>query len=161
MSAIVPPFHIGLVVADVERSMQELTDLLGLEWCGPLTGVAEHHLYDGAVVPTMGTSDHEPQGAVYSKQGPPYLELIQQRPGTVWETTGLHHIGVWVDDAHAESERLAAAGCPLEAVASVEADGTWIAGCYHKTSDDLRIEIVDISRSGPKLARYLNGLPYR
>jgi len=160
VSVIPVPFHVGIVVADVERAMAELGDLLGVTWCHPITGVASHHLHQGEVVPTMGTSTCAPQGAVYSRNGPPHLELIQQREGTVWAETGLHHLGVWVDDFHETSADFEAKGCPLEAVASVAEDGTWIAGPYHRTDEGLRIEIVDIGRSGPKLARYLDGLPY-
>lgn len=161
MSLIKPYYHVGIVVADVEESKRHLSELLGVSWADPMTGIAEHQLLEGRIVPHVGTGDRPAQGTVYSIDGPPYLELIQQRPGTVWEETGLHHLGVWTDDVAGESDRLASMRCPLEAVAAVEADGTWIAGCYHKTADNIRIEIVDIGVSGPKLARYLSGGEYR
>ena len=146
-----PPYHVAVVVADLDRAMNELGELLGLTWHEPFGG-AGYQLLHGEIVDSNVR-------VTYSRQGPPYLELLQQCPGTVWAETGLHHIGIWVDDAHAESKRFAAAGADLEAV-GVTSDGTWVGGCYHRTSDGLRVELVDIATSGPKLARYLSGGSY-
>jgi hypothetical protein len=72
---------------------------------------------------------------------------------------GLHHIGLWSDNPVAESKRLESLGWPRETV-GLRADGSWAGGLYHRGTGDLRIEIVDIGSSGPKLLRYLAGGDY-
>lgn len=47
---------------------------------------------------------------------PPYLELIEALPGTLWEAPNgpmPHHVGYWCEDVVADSARYAAAGLPL------------------------------------------------
>ena len=151
MALITPAYHVAVVVKDLDRAMEELGAILGVSWHVPFGGEG-YQLLHGVQVPVTSR-------VTYSTAGPPYLELLQQCPGSIWETTGLHHIGVWVDDWRAESARLVAAGLPVESV-GVDANGEWTAGCYHSTADGLRLELVDIGRSGPKLARYLNGGSY-
>jgi hypothetical protein len=95
----------------------------------------------------------------YSLQGPPYIELIERREGTMFGRLGLHHIGVWSDDPASESARLDALGWPRESVA-IRPDGTWSGALFHLGTGNLRIEVVDIGASGPKLACYLAGGDY-
>ncbi|MBV9843350.1 MAG: VOC family protein [Sphingomonadaceae bacterium] len=137
MAAIVPPYHFTLVVEDVPAAMADLTRLLGLSWA-PIQG---DDLF------------------TYSLQGPPYLELLKRRDDTIFDKTGLHHIGIWVDDMATESERLEQLGCEPELVRRDE-EGRVLPGCFHKTRDGLRLELVQIGNSGPKLARMLNGGDY-
>ena len=52
----------------------------------------------------------------YSKH-PPYLELMQELPGSSLvcnEFSNIHHIGFWSDALAADSLSLVAAQCPLE-----------------------------------------------
>jgi Glyoxalase/Bleomycin resistance protein/Dioxygenase superfamily len=135
----VPGYHISLVVEDVPEAMEELGKLLGLEW---------------SPVMEMGETKF-----VYSKQGPPYLEMVERQPGTMFGELGLNHLGVWVDDMRVESDRMAELGCPLESV-SKGPDGEWLGGCFHSTSAGLRVELVQIGTSGPKLLRFLGGGDY-
>lgn len=151
MAALMPPYHVGIVVADLDAATLQLTEAFGVDWLTPCEGRG-CQLLRGELVPVDSRF-------VYSAAGPPYLELLEQRPGTVWADLGLHHIGLWVDDMRAESDRLAALDIPLEAVGTT-ADGTWTAGCYHRTADGLRLELVDIAKSGPRLIHYRNGGPY-
>jgi hypothetical protein len=95
----------------------------------------------------------------YTLDGPPYLELIERRPNTVFDALGLHHIGVWTDDPVGESGRLAELGWPRETVA-LTPEGEWGGGLFHEGMGCLRLEVVDIARSGPRLARYLGGGDY-
>jgi hypothetical protein len=151
MTLVKPPYHVGMVVPDVPRAMEELTEVLGVSW--------------GRVQRRQNTMD-TPQGPAptevcfaYTLDGPPYLEVIEQRPGTVFATLGLHHLGLWTDDQRAESTRLGDAGWPRETV-SVLPDGTWGGGLYHVGLDCVRLELVDISRSEPRLRNYLAGGDY-
>ncbi|MBV9996689.1 MAG: VOC family protein [Caulobacteraceae bacterium] len=151
MALITPAYHFGIVVRNIERAQAELSELLGLHWH---RAIASDGLRDTPEGVKLINSRF-----CYSKEGPPYFELLEQRPGTIWEKTGLHHIGVWTDDFHAESARFDACGCPRASVTIAE-NGEWRGGCYHTTSDGLHIELVNIGTSGPRLARYLNGGGY-
>ncbi len=151
MATNVPTYHVGIVVADVERAAAELTELLGLRWAQVLRGQARWETPDGSI-------EYE-SCFTYSLEGPPYLELLEQRPGTVLSQLGLHHLGIWTDDWRAESARFSASGCPRETVA-LTPEGDRFGGCYHTTSDGLRLELVNIPTSGPKLLRYLAGGTY-
>ncbi|GAA2795797.1 VOC family protein [Crossiella cryophila] len=149
MPVIVPDYHLGVVVSDLHRAMAELTDLLGLRWLPP---VRSGHQVTGDGPPHTGPM------LTMSRQGPPYLELLELTPGTVWSEPGLHHLGFWAHDVRAESARMTAAGFPLEAEAVVLAGDTEPGVCYHRTSDGLRLELVEMSRGGPALAHYLNAI---
>src|SRR5262245_65960921 len=75
----------------------------------------------------------------YSLDGPPYLELIEQRAGTVFETLGLHHIGVWTEDPATESARLDELGWPRERVI-IAAHGRGGGGWCDSGTRGLRVE---------------------
>ncbi len=79
--------------------MDELSKI-GFEWHALVRNDSDVHTDSGPlnVTPWMA----------YSKQGPPYLELLEQMPGTIWAETGLHHLGVWADDVLADAEQLVA-----------------------------------------------------
>jgi hypothetical protein len=148
--AIIPvPYHIGIVVTELDESMAMLTAALGIRWCRPQSGPVILQTREGRIEATVSF--------VYSIDGPPHFELIGQLPGTVWSETGLHHLGLWSDDPTSESRRLDALGCSFECV-NVDTSGEWTGGLYHSTADGLRLEIVDAETSGPKLTRYLTGL---
>ncbi|MFE3187440.1 VOC family protein [Nocardia sp. NPDC059240] len=142
-------YHLGVVVSDLRAAMDELSELLGSDW-GPIVP-SGHQSGPG------DPADTAPRMTI-SRQGPPYIELLQRTPGTVWDTLGLHHIGYWAADARAESERMAAQGFPLEASAVVLHGDTEPGVYYHRTADGLRLELVEFGRGGPPLAQYL-GLP--
>lgn len=148
MPVIVPDYHLGVVVADLQRAMTELHELLGVEWLTPVLSGSQ--LTD---TPSTGAAPN----LVMSKQGPPYLELLELTPGTIWDEPGLHHVGFWAADAVGESARMTAAGFPLVACAGVLAGDTQPGVFYHRTTDGLLLEMVEMGRGGPALAHYLNG----
>ncbi|MFF3226510.1 VOC family protein [Nocardia suismassiliense] len=146
MPTMLPNYHVGIVVADLRQAMSELSKI-GFEWHAPVRNNSEVQTDDAprTITPWMA----------YSKQGPPYLELLEQMPGTIWAETGLHHLGVWADDVVAESERLTAAGIPL--LNAQHDNNTGAPTRYHQTFDGVRFELMDIGRTGPGLATYLSG----
>ena len=94
----------------------------------------------------MGDDVEQSEGTfTVSGQGPPYLEVTENVAGSqVWHSDGrplaFHHLGFWVDDVHGASERLAAAGYP------VQAGGLDASGRYRYTYHDvngLRVEMAD------------------
>ena len=131
-------FHVGMVVPRLEPALEELGELLGLEW---------RPIIDSAV------PVHEPGGRAdrtlrlrfaYSVAAP-YLEVIEAVPDSVWalsEGSNLHHLGFWSDDVASDTDRLEQARCPLE-VCMTGPDGQWpVAFSYHRTHG-VRLEAVD------------------
>jgi hypothetical protein len=110
-------FHLGVVVADLERGMEEWTGALGVSWRTLFSGEAD--IDRGGTVTTMAVP------AVYSADGPVHLELITVVPGTVWDVPGLHHAGFWSDDIPADRDRLVARGASVEA--QIRRDGHLLA----------------------------------
>ena len=151
MTMLPPPYHIGLVVPDVRDAQAEITRALGVSW-------AKLRRAKVRMSGVRGVVDVEID-VVYTLEGPPYLELIQQTAGTVFEAPGLTHLGVWTDEPHAESARLESEGWPCESV-NVKPDGSRAGGLFHIGACGLRLEVVDIGTSGPKLLRYLGGGDY-
>jgi hypothetical protein len=81
---------------------------------------------------------------VYSVQSP-YLELIQETPGTPWVAApgnAVHHLGYFVDDLAETGKALEDNGFTLEMTADV-ADSTLAMFAYYVDAGGTRIEIVD------------------
>ena len=124
-----PPFwQVGLVVQNIEEAQEELTRALGVEWCE----IAE-------------LSNEWDYRLVLSRQGPPYIELLEGPPGSPWDATQgsrMDHFAIWTDDVAAERRRLEAAGLP------VDWDGQALGRPvnYHSAPQcGIRIETVDSS----------------
>lgn len=147
--AIVPvPYHIGIVVRDVSESQTQFSELLGLRWCRVQRRRGEIMTAAGRV-----TTENE---FVYSQDGPPYIELLRQQANTPWAELGLNHLAYWTDVPADEGTRFSACGFDFDSV-SVDSTGVPRAGLYHKDPNGIRIELVEMGMSGPKLARYLAG----
>jgi hypothetical protein len=96
-----PYFHVGLVVEDLDAAMKELSAATGLQWAKVVTREIGDWTYR----------------LVYSRTGPPYVELVEGGEGTPWDVSNgprLDHLGWWIGDVDAELERLAAVGVPVE-----------------------------------------------
>jgi catechol 2,3-dioxygenase-like lactoylglutathione lyase family enzyme len=131
-------FHVGIVVPDIEAALQHFSDLLGIVW-GPVVVVDAHDVRD-----RDGNDLSVPTTLCYSTS-PPYLELIQETPGTVWmcnEHSNLHHIGFWSDALAADSDHLVTALCPLE-VCGREGGRAPVSFTYHRDPLGVRIELID------------------
>ncbi len=151
MTLVTPPYHVGMIVPEVEAGMEEVTAALGVTW-GRVQ--RRHVTLESPAGPVPVEVCY-----VYSLTGPPYLELIEQRPGTVFEALGLHHLGLWADDPAGESARLDGRGWPRETV-SLLPDGSWGGGLFHTGAGALRLEVCAIARAGPRLVNYLGGGDY-
>jgi len=130
-------FHVGIVVADLDAASARFTELLGCAW-GP---VAEN---DIEVRDADGNDLVLPNRICYSTQEP-YLELIQEQPGTPWvcnEHSNLHHIGFFSDDLVANAATFADVRCPLEIVGRDGAVAP-VSFTYHRDPLGMRIEHVD------------------
>lgn len=113
-------FHTGIRVPDLDAAMVELGESLGVTWASAVTNPAQ------AVWTPADGAGTLPLRFVYSAEGPQHIELLEGPPGTIWdgrEHPGVHHVGLWVDDVAAETERLAAAGWQVAAAGAPPEDG--------------------------------------
>ena len=124
-------FHIGIVVEDMQRGMDDIARRFAVTF--PDARDANVRIRYG---------DEEQQVAVkfvYSREGPPYLELIEAVPGTVWEKVGIHHLGVFCDAMENEIEKLVSEGYTHEA-ASLGPDNSLQGAQYITNNSGVRLE---------------------
>ena len=112
-------FHVGLLTHDLDSAMAEISESQQVTW-------AQVRDWPMRVwLPDRGYIEMEIK-LTYSQQGPCRLELIQGSPDTPVDPaqgTGTHHIGYWVDDPMAETERLLAQGGELVMAAASPEEG--------------------------------------
>jgi len=131
-------YHVGIVVPDIEAAKARFADLLGVVW-GPVMEVDAFDVRDGE-----GNDLTLPNKLCYSTVAP-YLELVEEVPGTVWECnehSNLHHIGFWADDLVAESARFSESQCPLQLCGLAGTDAP-VSFSYHRDPLGVRVELVD------------------
>jgi catechol 2,3-dioxygenase-like lactoylglutathione lyase family enzyme len=128
-------YHVGVVVPDVREAMARYSEALGFTWSAVGDSVLD--------VLVDGRPREARIAATYSMQGPPYLELVEERSGGVWatEALGLQHVGLWTDDLAGSIERLDAAGLPGR-VRHVPAEGSPALFSYHDGGAGLWWELV-------------------
>jgi catechol 2,3-dioxygenase-like lactoylglutathione lyase family enzyme len=111
-------FHVGIRVADIDKAMDDLAGGGG-GWARP------QHRQQPVWLPGTGQTELELR-FTYSSGGPVHLELLQGPPGSVWagdEAPGPHHLGYWVEDVAAITERLVSEGWSLEAASRPPEEG--------------------------------------
>jgi Glyoxalase/Bleomycin resistance protein/Dioxygenase superfamily len=131
-------YHTGIVVRDLAAAMRDFSDATGIRWreAGSMVVPVSH----------LGEDLDIPFSAVYSLDGPHYLELVQEVPGTVWVCPGdghVHHLGYWTDDLEttaAELERQ-----EFTRVASSTMGGDRLVFTYHRRGTGPLIEHVSTS----------------
>ena len=109
-------YHTGIVVDDIEATMDWFTKVAGYTWTDVVTVDQDAVTPDGEVT--------IPMKMVYSG-AEPRLELLQTVPGTVWTPadSGVHHLGYWSDDVESDLATLESNGMAFE-VKSYNPDGS-------------------------------------
>ncbi len=128
-------YHAGVVVPDARAAMQQYTDAFGFTWTGLGTSTFDVRV-DGHVREAR-------IAATYSREGPPYLELVEELSGGVWAAgaLALNHVGFWTDDLAGTLRRLDAAGFPGR-VRHAPASGEPELFSYHETGSGTWWEVV-------------------
>jgi hypothetical protein len=94
-------FHVAFLVRDLDEAIPRFERILGLSFLTPKPFVVERfvdvaHFGDGEPHPWTGR-------AVYSRQGPPYYELLEAKGHGVFSLDGreegFHHVGMFVEDS--------------------------------------------------------------
>ena len=131
-------FHVGVIVPEIEAGMEEIGRRFGVSWPRP-PGDASIRVRTAKGIQVMESR------FAYTAEGPPYIELIQGVPGTVWEAASgsrIHHLGAFVDDLDAEIERLVAEGADLEMESVDEEGGRIQAVSYLNSELGVRLELL-------------------
>ena len=124
-----PFFQVGILVPDLERAMQELSAAQNVTW---------------GTVAARQYNDWKFR-RVFSKEGPPYIELIEGPPGSPWDCGGspkLDHLQWWSDDMQKDTQRMEAAGLTLDT------DGKKLGGpfrYFRAPATGMRVELIDAS----------------
>ncbi len=128
-------YHMGLVVPDVAAAVEQYSDLLGVRFA-TLRRSTLDVMVDGV--------RRSPELLVsYSIDGPPHIELIEEKSGQTWaqDCLGLNHIGFWAKDLRAAAARLEAGGMPAR-VHDVGEDGRPGRFTYHPGLGGVWVELV-------------------
>jgi hypothetical protein len=122
-------YHLCFAVPDLNAAMAQLGRGLGVQWSTPRNG-------------RLGEWEYE---IVFSREGPPFFELIHGPPGSPWDaTTGprCDHIGYWSRDLNDDKAELAERGLAVD----FDACPLGRPFAYHRLdSVGIRIELVDES----------------
>jgi len=151
-------FHTGFVVPRLEPAMAELTTLLGVTWTEIEDWPMRVRTPDGAL-------DVRLRFVYTMSDAPPFVELLEPVPGTVWESPSsalgpgaAHHLGVWAEDFADTSNRMVAAGF-TRLLTFDQKSGRPAGFAYHRLPSGALIELVD-GASRPGLERWLAGGPH-
>lgn len=129
-------FHVGVIVPDIRTGIDDIARRFGATFGDPRQANVR--------VRYRGAEQQVPVTFVYSRQGPPFIEIIQAVPGTVWEAgagSRIHHLGVFVNNIEDEIGRLQAEGYEYEA-ASLGADGSMQGAQYINNDSQIRLELI-------------------
>ena len=131
-------YHIGLIVPDLHAAMEQYTATFGFSWATVHESTPE--------VIVDGERRQAQIAVTYSIQGPPYLELVQERRGSIWGADGLAltHVGFWAEDLSAGRRALDESGL-VARVRDDDRDGRPARFSYHPFAGGLWIELVHTS----------------
>jgi len=131
-------YHIGLIVPDLPAAMAQYTATFGFSWATVHESTPE--------VMVDGERRQAQIAVTYSIQGPPYLELVQERHGSIWGADGLAltHVGFWAEDLSAGRRALEESGL-VARVRDADRDGRPARFSYHPFAGGLWIELVHTS----------------
>lgn len=136
-------YHVGFVVADLDATMTEFSDLLAVTWAAPQQRDLPVRTREGDIHARFRFTYSTPMS------GQTLIELIEGPSGSPWDpgddTARFHHIGFWDDELAATVARLDAAGASYDA-GMIDDDGAPVGFAYHQLAQGPRIELVDASR---------------
>jgi hypothetical protein len=140
-------FEVGYAVTDLDATMAQFTQVLGIQWGPVQSGPLNVRLESGEVK----TIQFE---TVVSAQGPPYIELVRDVDGSgdnPWKATPTFsptHIGFAVVNLAARSDALVAAGFPRIATLDVPGQSAALFA-YHQGPGNITIELIDAAFAPP------------
>ena len=150
MIDLTSPFHIGVVVANLEEAMGLYSAGTGLIWHS-VQSMDVELLVEGRVTPMSVRFN-------YSVEGPVQLELCEGPIGSFWDAGaygGIQHIGYWTEDLLGDLDTLADAGWTIRCTGA-DPDGGPTGFSYLMGPDKQLIELVDVAMR-PQFDRWYAG----
>lgn len=147
-------YHVCIVVPALEAARAHLTELLGVQWGPSMT-------FEFGYIEADGTAATVPNFSLCYSLAAPFLELVEERPGTPWvcnDHSNVHHLGFFVDGMDSGSEHLEATACPLGAHQRDPQTGA-LSWAYHRDRLGFQIEIVDVAGAAMTSQVMLQGVP--
>jgi hypothetical protein len=144
-------YHVGVRVRDLEAAMRDLGEGLSLTWAEVT------HREQRVWLPSEGATTI-PLDFTYSCEGPQHVELLKGAPGSIWDGSdwpGVHHMGVWVQDVAATTERLVAMGWTLAIAQVAPGDGYGVFS-YVRAPSGFLLEPVSVAAK-PSFERWWAG----
>jgi hypothetical protein len=141
--AVSEPYHIGILVFDLERGMADFSELLGIEFEVPRSIPV-----DGRQSELSGAPSEWDLRLCISVSGPMCVELIEAQPDGIWgrqHGEGFHHFGVWKTDLEATLRGHELLELPTEAIVRAGGPATAPTAMYMAPggkSHNTRIEFV-------------------
>ncbi len=123
-----PYFHIAVLVPDLAEAILRFGAVLELDFADPIRARVPQVIEGGA------TQEVE-VSVTYSRQGPPHFELIEATGDGVFSADrgyGVHHVGAWMEDTGAFTDRLSRLGIGVEMTFGTDATRM---GAYFKPKD--------------------------
>lgn len=133
------PFHVGLVVPDLAKAMDDYSKATGITWHKPQY-LELDVLVDGKVVSTSVNFN-------YSVEGPVQVELCCGPAGSFWDASvygGLNHVGYWTENFHADLAEFLSAGWKLRN-AGVGENRQPEAFAYVISPQGQQVELIDVA----------------
>ncbi len=103
-------FHIGIVVPNLNKAMKDFSQILGITFPNP-------EYFHISRLEDPEPHSHDPY-VVYSREGPPYYELIEAGGDGIFSAKHqgkIHHLGVWEEDMTARVKALEKEGIVIDA----------------------------------------------
>lgn len=150
MFDITNPFHVGVIVPDVEKAMADYSAATGVTW-HRLQSLDLTLIVDGELVETSVRFN-------YTKEGPLQLEVADGPDGGPWDASlygGLNHLGCWTDDLRGDHERLSGHGWETLHGGADENGDPWGFVFVRSPAGD-RIELLDTAMK-PMFDRWFAG----
>jgi hypothetical protein len=128
-------YHTGMIVSDIDTSVASFA-ALGVTFTRTrrvkMTVCCDGRVQDVELL------------VVYSTNGEPYLELVQDVSGGIWSRPGarMDHIGVWTDDMPADLARFAASGFTPHVTGIAQSPELGPSFAYLKGPGPLYVELV-------------------
>ncbi|NET34248.1 MAG: VOC family protein [Cyanothece sp. SIO1E1] len=132
-------FHVGIIVKDLEQGMRDYSQLMGLTWTTP-------NIFEIPILEDPKPHAHELL-AVFSREGPPYYELIQASGAGIFSVKYcdcIHYVGIYDADIPARIAAFRTANHSIDATLKNSA-GEPFGLVTAPGSLGIRLEYVDLS----------------
>jgi catechol 2,3-dioxygenase-like lactoylglutathione lyase family enzyme len=147
-------FHFGVLVNDLTAAIDRYSRVLGLTFTDPTIAHVD------ALEEIGGATSPADVLVSYSRQGPPYYELIEAHDAGIYgrqHGEGFHHVGIWEPGCETRRRALVEEHGLEEEATQYAADGRIIVTYFLPSGlHGVRLELVDEARRAD-MERWISG----